>query len=147
MHTKATGTKPVNRERQRFLIVSFIGLVYFLTGALTYSYPPDYFAIPRVWAAVFVMAGCLAWISLAHPTVWLATVSGGMLVGSALFRAGAIFAELGWTRLWRTALTAGERPLSSSFFIAGMTWTLIAVLLWAGWPQIQAGIIRSKNDE
>ena len=68
-----------------------------------------------------------------------------MLVGSALFRAGAIYVELGCQRFWRAVFTDGEPPLSSSFAIAGLAWLLIAMLLWAGWPQIQAGIIGSKD--
>lgn len=135
----------INKPRQRFAIVSFVGLAYFVAGALTFNYPPDYLGAPTVWGFVFILAGWLAWGTLVHPGRWLATVSGAMLVGSALFRAGAIYGELGWQRFWRAVFTDGEPPLSSSFAIAGLTWLLVAILLWAGWPQIQAGIIGSKD--
>lgn len=137
----------IHRNRQRFLVVLFIGLVYIVTGVLTWSYPPEYLALGRVWAVLFVATGLLAWMTLGKRNVILAAASGGLLVGSALFRSAAIFTELGWTRLWRVMTTNDESPLSSSFVIAGLTWLLIGVLVWVGWPQIQAGIIRSKDEQ
>lgn len=137
----------LRKERQRFFLVSFVGAIYILAGGMTWSYPPEYLAMGKWWAAIFIATGWLVWGTLVHPSVWLATCSGGMLVGSALFRAAAIFTELGWSRFWRAMLTTNEPPHSSSFAIAGLAWTLVGVLIWVGWPQIQAGIIRSKNDE
>jgi hypothetical protein len=137
----------LNRKRQRFILVSFIGFVYFVTGVLTWNYPPDYLAFGKFWALVFIATGFLAWMSLVYPAVWLATVTGAMLVGSALFRAGAIFGSVKPRCYWRCVFTTDAEPISSSFIIAGLTWTLVAVLIWIGWPQIQAGIIRSSNGE
>lgn len=147
MHSGNPDNPVLHRGRQRFYVVMFVGVVYWLTGILTWSYPPEYLSGGKIWATAFVVAGWLAWMTLVHPAVWLATLSGGLLVGSALFRSAAIFTELGWTRFWRAMLTTKEPPLSSSFAIAGLTWTLIAVLIWVGWPQIQAGIIRSKDEQ
>lgn len=144
MHTSES---TIHRGRQRFVLVSFIGAVYWLTGILTWTYPPEYLALAKLWAIVFVVTGWLAWMTLVRPNVMLATISGGLLVGSALFRAGAIFVELGPRRFIRALYTTVEPPISSSFAIAGLTWLLVGVLVWMVWPQAQAGIIRSKNDE
>ena len=135
----------VHRHRQRFLVVSFIGLAFWLTGVITWSYPPEYLTLGKVWAVTFIFAGWLAWMTLIHPRVWLATLAGGLLVGSALFRAGAIFVELGLDRFLNVMLRRDPVPLSASFTIAGLTWALVAVLVWIGWPQVQAGLIGDRN--
>lgn len=137
--------KHVHRQRQRFLVVAFVGLAFWLTGVITWSYPPEYLTLGKVWAVTFVFAGWLAWMSLLYPKVWLASLSGGLLVGSALFRAAAIFTELGWTRFWNVMLHRDPAPLSASFAIAGLTWALVAVLVWIGWPQVQAGLIGERD--
>ena len=147
MHLHEINKHEINKKRQRFFIVSAVGLAYWLTGILTWTYPPGYLAFGRVWAVIFVLAGWLAWMTLVYPGVRLATVSGALLVGSALFRAGAIYVELGWFRFWRAFYRSDEPAISTSFAIGGLSWLLIAILLWAGWPQIQAGIIGSKDGE
>ena len=137
--------------KQRFMVVFFTGFVFLFTGIQTWGYPPDYLSVPRVWAVVFVAAGLLAWLSVSIQKMWASAVSGGLLVGAALFRSAAIFVELGWQRWLRSFHTEGEPALSSSFSIAGMTWMLIGVLLWVGWPHIQADILgtdwEADNDE
>lgn len=133
--------KEITRVRQQFAAVVVTGLIYIMVGIQTWTYPPGYLGLGRLWAVVFVVAGWSALMTLVYRHVWLAVVSGGLLVGSALFRSAAIYVELGWQRWLRSFHTFDEPPLSSSFSIAGMTWFLIAMLLWIGWPQIQAGLL------
>lgn len=130
-----------HRERQRFAAVVSISLVYILVGVLTWTYPPEYLGFSQAWAVIYVVAGWTAMATLVYRRVWLSVLSGGLLVSSALFRSGAIYFELGWQRWLRAFYAPDEPAISSSFSIAGLTWFLIAMLLWIGWPQIQAGLL------
>ena len=127
-------------RKSSFVAVLVTGLVYIITGLVGWSYPPDYLAFPKFWSVLFIVAGWTAAMTLVYRRMWLAVASGGLLVGSAIFRSVAIFVELGFSG-WLRAFHGGVAPQSSSFSIAGSTWILIAVLLWVGWPQIQATIL------
>lgn len=146
----SSGHRP-SSLKQRFQVVFITGLVYLLVGVQTLTYPPDYLAFPHVWSVVFIAAGILSWLTIPIHQMWASVLSGGLLVGAALFRSAAILVELGWQRWLRSFYTEGEPALSSSFSIAGMTWMLIGVLLWVGWPHIQADVLgidwEADNDE
>lgn len=129
---------------QRRFVIWATSIAYVVTGAYTFSYPPDYLALGRFWAVLFICAGVLGFATTIFKKLWLSVLSGGLLVGSAFFRSGAIFMELGLHRLY-DALNHGGPPIAASFAIAGTTWMLIAILLWAGWPQLQANLIRERK--
>lgn len=137
----------LKRQRQRFMVVTVIGFAYVLAGTLSWSYPPDYLAHSKVWAALLVVGGLSAWATLFCRHVYISVGSGALLVGSALFRSVAIFTEVGWRDAWRTLAGGIEEPLTASFLIAGTTWWLIGVLIWFGWPQIQAGLLGSQGEQ
>jgi hypothetical protein len=117
---------------------------YVVTGAYTFSYPPDYLALAYVWAILFLAAGWLGFATVIFKKMWLSVLSGGIMVGSAFFRSAAIYSEVGLRQAWE-ALHHDSIPTSASFVIAGTTWLLIGILLWAGWPQLQANLIRERE--
>jgi len=134
--------RTLRRKRQSFVAILATGAVYSVAGVLTLEYPPEYLANSGFWAVVFIVAGWTALMTLVYHRLWLSVFSGALLVGSAIFRSAAIFVELGWHR-WLRAFYGSTDPMSSSFSIAGMTWLLIALLLWIGWPQLQAQMLDS----
>jgi hypothetical protein len=129
---------------QRRVVIWAASFTYVVTGAYTLSYPPEYLAFARWWAVLFFVAGFIGFATVIFKKMWLSVLSGGLMVGSAFFRSGAIYTELGPGQLFHALHHSGQ-PMSASFAIAGTTWALIGVLLWAGWPQLQANLLREKE--
>lgn len=128
------------------LLMVIISVTYLVTGWITHSYPPTYLANSEVWAAVFFTAGWgPMWTFVLHRKD-VAALTGGLLVGSALFRAAAIFVELGWQRFLRALTGDTEQAISASFAIAGFSWVLIGGLLWLLWPAMMARFLGDSNE-
>lgn len=134
----------VRRVHVATLIMVAVALVYGAVGIITFNYPPEYLALSPVWAGVHILGSATTALFLASRCKWLAVLSGALVIGAALFRAAAIFVEVGAGA--GSAIVGSNEPLRSSFVIAGLTWSLIALLLWAVWPLSSVSLL-GKTDE
>lgn len=110
-----------------------ISVCFVLIGVITYSYPPDYLAFPKVWAAVFVAGGALGIGAAFHPTMALVAAAGAALIGGTFVRGVAIGLEVGWTGMVR-AVEGLAVPIDASFSIAVFQWFGFGVALLLLWP-------------
>lgn len=117
-------------------------VTYLVTGVLTLTYPPEYLSVPYVWGCMFIVAALVAFAFLVFREKWMAVLSGGIVVGAALFRSFAIWNEV----VWGSDVIDFTGPLRSSYAIAGTTWALIAILLWAFWPVMSVRLLEERTD-
>ena len=127
-------------------VVLTTAFTYLVTGMYSWSYPATYLPLARVWALIFFTAGGMALATLFFRKMWLAVASGGLLIGAALFRAFAMYARVGPQGIIDALESTGGPQRDSTFTIGATAWLLVAVLLWVGWPQVQAMLIGEGKD-
>jgi len=106
-------------------ILAVLTVLFVVTAVGSWSYPPDYLHLPRLWAALAMVAAvCCAW-SIAAPGRKRVAVAGAACIGAAAARAVAIFAQL--------LLHPPDAPTLWSFWLAGTTWAAVALLVNSLW--------------
>jgi hypothetical protein len=106
-------------------ILAVLAALYAVTAYASWTYPPDYLHLPRVWAVLATVASvCCAWC-IVQPGRKRVAVAGAACIGAAFARAAAISVQL--------IFDAPNGPLNWSFALAAVTWGAVAVLVNSLW--------------
>ena len=136
--------------------LGWLGAFYLLTGSLTTTYPPIYFAQPKIQGvftvivALFVLAYALTGrMGRWTVTRWGVPIGAGV-VGVAFSRGMAILFELG-TQFDEVLLGRAVDPRDTSLFIAGLQWWTIGICVALLWPHLMRAVelpaVRSREKE
>ena len=126
-------------------VTVFVGVVYVLAGWISWSYPADYLPMSWMWSALMIAGGSSVLLFTIFPKRLLAVVSLTLLVATSVLRGLYIESQLGW-RFWEAVVPGrNDDPMRSSFAIAGLTWFLLGVLMFAVGP-FAAAILMSERD-
>jgi hypothetical protein len=132
--------------RRTLAVTIFVGVIYILTGWIAWSYPADYLPMSWVWSTLMIAGGASVLLFTLFPKRWLAVASGTLVIATSMLRGFYIETTLGW-RSWEAVVPGrNDDPMRSSFAIAGLTWFMSGVLIFACWP-LAATIIMNRKDD
>ena len=129
------------RKQTSTAILVYVSAVFCFVGVVSFAYPAGYLYHPWVWSTLLVLASMSGGLFTVAPSRWSALLAGTGFVGTSLVRSMAIFGELGLERFFKVVTATADRPQDVSFTVAGTTWMMIGVLIWALWPMLVAGVL------
>jgi hypothetical protein len=106
-------------------VLAVLCALFTVTAVASWSYPPDYLHLPRLWAALAAVAAVASLMSLSKPGRKRVVVAGAAAIGAAAARSAAIFVQL--------AVDSPDEPQNWSFILAAGTWAAVAVLVHSLW--------------
>ena len=120
------GTDDVLAAPRTILVV--LTLLFFGTAMATFFYPPEYLAVPHLWATLAAVAAAMCLASFVVPGRRRVSVAGAAAVTAALTRSAAIGVQLMVGDL--------EGAQAWSFWLACLTWASIALMVRALWEHV-----------